>query len=146
MPLADEVAAGELEKESSVEPARGPEVDILDDGIVAELGGPGPSFEALLLSRRGFALKQESEPVAVLEDTRLGLVLQVLEALGHAVKAEFGEQAEGRMGQQDRVPFNGSSQGRAGWRGSSQPRRFGVAATRDRLLRSCAAGRRCSCS
>lgn len=42
----------------------------------------------------------------MLEGTRLGLVLQVLEPLGHTVEAEFGEQAEGGMGQHDRVPFN----------------------------------------
>lgn len=95
--LADPVAAGELEEEPAVEAARRLELDILDTGVVAQSGGANPVLEALLTAHRALAFEQEGKPVDMFEGAAFGLGLKFLEASGHAVKTEFGEQGHGGM-------------------------------------------------
>jgi len=97
--LADPVAAGEAEEEPAVEAARRLEVDILDAGVVAQRGGASAVLEALLTARRALAFEQEGEPVGVFEGAAFGLGLELLEAFGHTVQSELGEQAHGGMDQ-----------------------------------------------
>ena len=47
-PVTDEVARGELLEQGALNPAGGAEVDVLDGGIVPQLGGLGTCIEALL--------------------------------------------------------------------------------------------------
>ncbi|MDQ0138054.1 alpha-D-ribose 1-methylphosphonate 5-triphosphate synthase subunit PhnG [Neorhizobium galegae] len=48
MPLPDPVAGGKLEEEVAIETARCSEIGILDLGVMAQPGGTGSGFEALL--------------------------------------------------------------------------------------------------
>ena len=66
---------------------------------MAQLGGAGAAFEPLLPAQRRLVFEQQSEPFGVLEAARLGLGFEVLEAFGHAVKAEAWQQVEGGMGE-----------------------------------------------
>jgi hypothetical protein len=111
----DPVAGGELEKKGPVETAHGAVVDVFDTGGMAQLGGAGSGFEALLLAQRFFLFEEQRQPFGVFETARFGLAGEVLEALGHAVKAEAMQQIEGWMGQHAGCSFNGSNRGRAGW-------------------------------
>ena len=86
--LADPVAAGELQEQRAVEPARCAVVDVLDGGEMAQLGGPGACLEALLLAHRHLVLEQDAEPFHVVESLALGVGGQIAQALGHAVQAE----------------------------------------------------------
>src|SRR3954452_11930706 len=72
-PLADPVAGGELEKQRPVEAARGPEVNILDAGRVAQFGRFGPGLAALLLPRRHFMIEDQAEPLGMAERVSLGI-------------------------------------------------------------------------
>src|SRR5208337_3483395 len=141
-PLADPVAAGQLQEQRTVEAARRAVIDILDRGQMAQLGGLGAAFEALLLAQRALALKQDAEPLGMAEGRALRVIGDIPEALGHAVQAELGQQVERWMSEQSRSP-NGSSgsrgccraatacrprlaatpSGRAGVAGSMRPRR-----------------------
>ena len=99
--LPDPVAARELEKERSVEAARGTEVYIFDLCVMAQPGRAGTCLEALLAARCRFVLEQDGEPFPVIEGTRLCLRVEILEGSGHAVQAEVAQHAEGGVCQHD---------------------------------------------
>ena len=65
MPLADPVAAGELEEQRAVKAALGTEVDIFDLRIMSQPGRTGPGLEAFLAAKRRFLLEQNgNRPVS----------------------------------------------------------------------------------
>mgnify|MGYP007001784879 CR=1 FL=1 len=103
MTLSDPVAGGELEEQRAVEAALGTEIGILDLRVMAQSGGAGTSLEALLAPQRGFMIEQDCEPFAMIEGAGFRLGGEILEALGHAVQAEFAQYVEGWMGQHDLV-------------------------------------------
>ena len=72
-------------------------VDVLDTGGMTQTGRPGAGFELLLPAQRQLVFEQQTEPFGVIEAARLGVVLQVLEAFGQAVKAKRVQLVEGRM-------------------------------------------------
>jgi hypothetical protein len=98
-PLADEVAAGELEEQGAIEAAGSAVIDVLDAGVMAQPCGLGAGLEALLSAQRHLVLEQQAEPFGMLEAAGLGGLFERLEAFGHAVQAEVVQQIEGRMGQ-----------------------------------------------
>ena len=117
VPLADPVTAGELEEEPAIEPPGGAEVGVLDLRVVAQPCGAGACLEALLAPQRRFVFEKKGEPFAMFEGSGFGLRIEVLEAFGHAMKAEFAKHVEGGLGQHGRYLLNGSSRDRADWRG-----------------------------
>ena len=104
MPGADPGTAGELEEQVAIEAAGRAEVDILDAGLVAQARRPGTGLEPLLPAQRHLPFEQQRQPLGMLERLGLGLGLELLEGLGHAVQAEVGEQVERRVNQHDRAP------------------------------------------
>src|ERR1700738_3450478 len=70
-PLADEVAACELEEHRAIEATSGVVIDVLDAGIMAQPCGPGAGLEALVLPRCCLVLEQEAEPFGMFEGASL---------------------------------------------------------------------------
>ena len=64
---------------------------------MTQSGGSGARFEPLLSTQRRFIFEQQAEPFRMFEAARLGFVFEVLEPLGHAVKAERVQLFECRM-------------------------------------------------
>ena len=50
------------------------------------------------------AIEQEAEPFGVIEGFDLGIVLELLEGLGHAGEAELVELGQGRVGEHGGLP------------------------------------------
>ncbi|MNL47523.1 hypothetical protein D3C87_1703160 [compost metagenome] len=82
--LPDPVAAGQLHEEIAVEAAGGAEVDILDLGVVAQLGGAGSRLEALLAAGGRLAFEKQGKPFAMLEASGFRLHLEFLIGACHA--------------------------------------------------------------
>jgi hypothetical protein len=95
--LGDPVACRDLEEEGAVEPAGTLIVDVLDTGGMTQTRDSGACFELLFPAQREFVFEQQAEPFGVIEAARLGVVLQVLEAFGHAVKTKRVRLVESRM-------------------------------------------------
>ena len=93
-------AFDQLRGTGAVEAARGAIVDVLDAGLLAQLGVSQPRRQPLVASQRRFAVEQQREPFGVAEARGLAAGFDVGEGLGHAVKAERVELIEGRMGEQ----------------------------------------------
>ncbi len=72
-------------------------VDILDAGGMAQVGGASAGLEAFLLVQGLLVFEDDAEPLGMGQRTRLGVRLQVLEAVGHSVEAEAMKKFEGRM-------------------------------------------------
>jgi hypothetical protein len=104
-PLANEVAACELEEQGAIEVARDVIIDILDARVLTQPCGPGAGLEALLPAQCYFVFEQEAEPFGMLEGARVCDFFEFLEALRHAVKAEVVQQIECRMRQHEIISF-----------------------------------------
>ena len=89
--LSEPVAAGKRHEQVAIEAASGPKVGILDLCIMAQLGGPGTGFEALLSAHGGLPFEQYGKPFSMLKTAGFGLCVKLLEGCGHAVKAEFAQ-------------------------------------------------------
>jgi len=63
MVLADPLAAGEREEESTVEAAVGAEVDVLDDGSLPQSGVAEPASQALVLAAGRLAIDEQPKPI-----------------------------------------------------------------------------------
>ena len=87
----------------AVEAARGAIVDVLDAGLLAQLGVLQPLRQPLVTSQRRFTFEQERKPFGVAEACGVAAGFDVGEGLGHAVKAERVELIEGRMRKQDGI-------------------------------------------
>ncbi len=101
--VIDPLAFDQHRQEAAVEAARGAVVDVLDAGLLAQLGILQPLREPLVASQGRFAFEQEREPFGMAEARGVAAGFDVGEGLGHAVKAEGVELIEGRMGEQDGI-------------------------------------------
>src|SRR6185503_2877588 len=93
----DPVAGGELLEQRPVEAARGPKVDVLDDGVLAQTGEAQAGDEALVLALGGLAIDQQRKPVLEVERGDIGLAALLLECLGHSDEPERDEALVGGM-------------------------------------------------
>lgn len=94
----DPRAAGELVEQPAIEAARGPVIDVLDDGVVAQSGITQPGGEAFVATMGDLAIDEQTEPVGVGEGCALTGGFGFGESLGHAGKPELGQLIEHRMG------------------------------------------------
>jgi hypothetical protein len=83
----DPLAVGELLEQSAVEAARGPVIDVLDAGLLAQSGIAQPGGQPLVAAMSELAIDQQPEPVGMSE--RGGFVggLELDKGLGHAGEA-----------------------------------------------------------
>ena len=70
--LADPASVGEREDQLPVEPARVPEVDVLDAGVVLEPGSSQPVGELSRVALGEFAVDEQPEPFLEREGVYLG--------------------------------------------------------------------------
>ena len=98
-PGPDPVAGSELQERGAVEPALRVIVDVLDAGGMTKPRRAGAGLEALLAAQRHLVVEQQAEPLGVFEGACLGVGIDLLVALGHAVQAECVEEVESRMGE-----------------------------------------------
>ena len=75
-------------RNSAVETASAAIVDVFDAGGVAQTSGAGAGFEPLLASQRHLVFDEQAEPLGMIEGACLGVLIEVLEGLRHAVKTE----------------------------------------------------------
>jgi hypothetical protein len=61
-------------------------------------------LEPLLAAQRGLVFEQQGEPLGVFEGTRFGIVIELLEALGHAMQAERVQLVESRVSEHSSSP------------------------------------------
>ena len=54
----------------------------------AQTSGAGAGFEPLLASQRHLVFDEQAEPLGMIEGACLGVLIEVLEGLRHAVKTE----------------------------------------------------------
>ena len=92
--LANPVAGGKLEEERAVQPSLGAEIDIFDLRVMTQLGGTSARLEPFLPAQCRFLLKQDGKPFTMVKAAGFRLRGEVLEGLGHAVKAEFVQHVE----------------------------------------------------
>lgn len=97
----DEVAGTELLEESAVKTAGGLVVDILDDGLMAQLGISKPGCQTPVATIGHFAVDQEAKPLGMGEPGDLAGCLDLGEGLRHTNEAQLAELFEGGMGQHD---------------------------------------------
>jgi len=88
MMVTDPFAARKLEEESAVEVAVGAEVDVLDDGRLAQPGLAQPAGEPLVLAAGRFAVDEQPEPILAAEFAGVGSVLQLDKGIGHGGETE----------------------------------------------------------
>jgi hypothetical protein len=70
------------------------------------MGGAGAGFEPLLASQCHLVFDEQAEPLGMIEGTGLGVLVEVIEGLRHAVKTEGLQQVEGRMGEHMDISFS----------------------------------------
>ena len=99
--VVDPAAFDQHGQKAAVEAARGAVVDVLDAGLLAQLGVLQPLRQPLVAPQRCFAFEQQREPFGVAEACGIAAGFDVGEGLGHAVQAKCMELIEGRMGEQD---------------------------------------------
>jgi hypothetical protein len=73
--LADPFAGGELAEQGAVEAAMGAEIDVLDDGGLAQPRFAQAAGEALVLAAGRLAIDEQPEPVLAAEFPGIGSVL-----------------------------------------------------------------------
>src|SRR5215472_16804531 len=86
--LADPFAAGKLEEESTVEPAVGAEVDVLDYRRLAQPGLAQAASKSLVLAAGRLAIDEQPKPIFVTEFAGIGSVLQFDKGISHGSEAE----------------------------------------------------------
>jgi hypothetical protein len=109
----------QLGEEGPLDTARRAQIDILDDGNLAQGGELQACDESLVVALRDFAIDHEAEPHLEGERCGIGLALLIVEGFGHAGKSEGGEAFMGVVDEHE-VSFwlvSGSSHGRGCCRG-----------------------------
>jgi len=96
---ADPFTARELEEQSPVEPAVGAEIDVLDDGRLAQPGLAQTAGEPLVLAAGRLAVDEQPEPILAAEFAGIGSVLQLDEGIGHGGEAERAQALDRGMDQ-----------------------------------------------
>src|ERR1700758_1481225 len=88
MMLADPFAAGKFEEESTVEPAVGAEVDVLDHRRLAQPGLPQAAGQALVVAAGRLAIGEQPKPIFATEFAGIRSVLQFDKGISHGREAE----------------------------------------------------------
>src|SRR5437870_1664071 len=99
MMLADPLAGCKLEEEGTVEAAVGAEIDVLDDGRLAQPGLTQAAGEPLVLAAGRLAIDQQPEPILATEFAGIGGVVQLEKGIGHGGEAEGAKALDGGMDQ-----------------------------------------------
>jgi hypothetical protein len=99
MMVADPLAGRKLEKEGTVEAAVGTEIDVLDDGRLAQPGLTQAAGEPLVLAAGRLAIDEQPEPILATEFAGIGGILQLEKGIGHGGEAERAQALDGRMDQ-----------------------------------------------
>jgi hypothetical protein len=99
MMLADPFAAGKLEEESTVEPAVGAEVDVLDHRRLAQPGLAQAAGKSLVLAARRLAIDEQPKPIFATEFAGIGSVLQFNKGISHGSEAERSQALDGGVDQ-----------------------------------------------
>ena len=99
MMVADPLAGRKLEEESTVEAAVGAEIDVLDDGRLAQPGLTQAAGEPLVLAAGRLAIDEQPEPILATEFAGIGSVVQLEKGIGHGGEAERAQALDGRMDQ-----------------------------------------------
>jgi hypothetical protein len=86
-------------RKSAVEAAMGAEIDVLDDGGLAQPGFAQAAGEPLVLVAGRLAIDEQPEPVLAAELAGIGGVLQLDEGVGHGGEAEHTQALDGRVDQ-----------------------------------------------
>ena len=81
--IADPASVGEREDELLVEPAAVTEVDVLDAGVVLQLGAPQSVGELSGVTHGELAVDEQTEPFLERQGVDLGRVELLGEGLGH---------------------------------------------------------------
>ncbi len=102
--LAHPVATRQPQEQGSVETALCAQINILDRGGLAQLGGAGARREPLLLAQRGFLLDQQAKPFSVIERPTFGVRRQVAKSLRHPLQAKLVQAIQCRVVEQCRSP------------------------------------------
>src|SRR5258707_15890660 len=99
MMFADPFTARELEEESPVETAVGAEVDVLDDGRLAQPGLTQAAGEPLVLAAGRLAIDEQPEPILATQVAGIGGIVQLEKGIGHGGEAERAQALDGGMDQ-----------------------------------------------
>ena len=91
--IVDPAALGEPGEQCAVEPPRRAVVDVLDAGLLAQLGVAQAGGEPLVVSQRRLPFEQHGEPFGMAEAFGIAGSLDIGEGLGHAVQAEHTRKA-----------------------------------------------------
>ena len=97
--FADPAPVGEGEDELAVEAAAVSEVDVLDAGLMLELGAAQPVGELPRVALGELAVDEQAEPLLERQGVDLGGVELLSQSLGHPGAAELLELVHGRMSQ-----------------------------------------------
>ena len=97
--------ATRLGTDGAIEAARRAQVDVLDDGVLAQRGELEPRGEALVVALGGFAVDQQPEALLERQSVEVGLSSLLLEGLGHAGQAEGDQAFVGGMCRASRSPL-----------------------------------------
>jgi hypothetical protein len=100
----DPSALDKLLEQRPVEAARGAIVDVFDAGLLAQLGDPQPRGEPLVLPPGRFAVEEHAEPFQRAEAVSLAAGGDLVEGLGHSMKAESVKPVGSRMFEQGVCP------------------------------------------
>jgi len=83
----DPLATGELVEQSAIKAARGPVIDVLDDGVVTQSSIAQPGGQAFVATVGYLAIDEQTKPVGVGEGCAFTGGFEFGESLGHAGKA-----------------------------------------------------------
>jgi hypothetical protein len=99
MMVADPLTGRKLEKEGTVEAAVGTEIDVLDDGRLAQPGLTQAAGEPLVLAAGRLAIDEQPEPILATEFAGIGGIVQLEKGIGHGGEAERAQALDGGMDQ-----------------------------------------------
>jgi hypothetical protein len=88
MMIAQPFAGDEFLEQGAIQATRRVQVDVLDDGGLAQLGLAQPARQALVLAAGRLAVDQEAVPVFPSQLGGVGRVVQLDEGFGHGRQAE----------------------------------------------------------
>lgn len=95
----DPATFGKLGEQCAIEATRGAIIDILDAGLLAQLGVAQARGEALASTQRGFAIEQQCQPFGMTDAIGFARGSDINEGFGHAMQAKRVDLIECRMGQ-----------------------------------------------
>src|SRR5947209_13245363 len=99
MMLTDPFAGRKLEKEGAVKAAVGAEVDVLDNGRLAQPGVAQAAGKTLVLAAGRLAIDEQPKPVFATEFAGIGSVLQLEKGISHRSQAERAQALDGGVDQ-----------------------------------------------